>query len=156
MLFLLCNKHALASNENEVPVSSLPPSRGRRTHLVPTHVRASETLVTLAGVSLSVRQFFLLVVGAALSYQTWLLFGVLAFLPAGQVLRWILTLLPCGAALACAFVSLADRTLDLWCVVALRYALRPHRFVWRSLRFVEPGLAGLSQAKEVADDERFS
>ena len=64
------------------------------THLVPTHVRTPETLLTLAGVSLSVKQFLLLLVGVALSYRVWLLLGILAQLPAGQVLRWIMTVLP--------------------------------------------------------------
>ena len=132
--------------------TSLPPATGRRTHLVPTHVRTPETLITLGGVSLSVRQFLLLLVGIALSYRVWLLLGVFALLPAvGQVLRWILAALPLCAALAFAFVSLAARTLDIWCVVALRYALRPHRFVWRSVRFDDPGLGG--RRKEEFDGE---
>jgi hypothetical protein len=118
-----------------------PPPAGRRTHLVPTHVRSPETLMTLAGVSLSVRQFLLILVGVALSYRVWLLLDVLAWLPAGQVLRWGLTVVPLGVSLAFAFVSLAGRVLDAWCVVALRYLLRPHCFVWRSVRFVDPGLS---------------
>jgi hypothetical protein len=110
-------------------------------HLVPTHVRTPETLITLAGVSLSVRQFLLILVGVALSYRVWLLLGALVWLPAGQILRWGLTIVPLGVALAFAFVSLAERMLDVWCVVMLRYLLRPHRFVWRSVRFVDPGLS---------------
>lgn len=132
-------------------MASTPPT-GRRTHLVPTHVRTPETLLTLAGVSLSVRQFLLILVGIALSYRVWLLFHVLLLLPAGQVLRWVLTVIPCCVALAFAFVTLAARTLDAWCVVMLRYVLRPHRFVWRSVRFFDPGLGGISKEEE-SDDE---
>lgn len=128
--------------------TSAPPSPGRRTHLVPTHVRTPETLITLAGVSLSVRQFLLILVGVALSYRVWLLLGVLALLPAGQVLRWVVTVVPLCVALAFAFVSLAARTMDTWCVVALRYILRPHRFVWRSVRFFDPGLSGTTKEEE--------
>ncbi len=124
--------------------TSMPPA-ARRTHLVPTHVRTPETLITLAGVSLSVRQFLLILVGIALSYRVWLLLSVLAPLPAGQVLRWIITAVPLCVAVAFAFVSLAARTLDVWCVVMLRYALRPHCFVWRSVRFFDPGLGGMLQ-----------
>jgi hypothetical protein len=58
-----------------------------------------------------------------------------------------------GVALAFAFVSLAARTLDVWCVVILRYALRPHRFVWRSVRFSDPGWAGSEKEEEESDDE---
>src|SRR5262245_39063681 len=129
------------------------PLTGRRTHLVPTHVRTPETLLTLAGVSLSVRQFLLILVGIALSYRVWLLFGVLSLLPGCQVLRSTLTVIPFFVALAFAFVSFAARTLDAWCVVILRYALRPHRFVWRSVRFFDPGLGGISKEEEESDGE---
>jgi hypothetical protein len=129
-------------------MASTPPPTSRRTHLVPTHVRTPETLITLAGVSLSIRQFLLILVGIALSYRVWLLFAVLSLIPAGQVLRWVLTTIPCCIALAFAFVSLAARPLDVWFVVMLRYALRPHRFVWRSVRFFDPGLSGISKEEE--------
>ncbi len=128
------------------------PSTGRQTHLVPTHIRTPETLITLAGVSLSVRQFLLILVGLALSYRVWLLFAALSLVPAGQVLRWTLTVIPCCIALAFAFVSFAGRKLDAWFVVMLRYALRPHRFVWRSVRFFDPGLGGI-QREEESDGE---
>lgn len=134
--------------------STLPPSR--RTHLVPTHVRTPETLLTLAGVSLSVRQFLLILVGIALSYRIWLALGVLASLPAGQVVglvvQWVLTAIPFLVALAFAFISLAARSLDVWFVVMLRYAVRPHHFVWRTVRFFDPGLSG-GRTEEETDGE---
>lgn len=129
-------------------MAALPPSPGRRMHQVPTHVRMPETLLTLAGVSLSVRQFLLMLVGVALSYRVWLLLVGLSLFPAGQILRWVLTVIPVCVALAFAFVSLAGRTLDVWCVVILRYALRPHRFVWRTIRFFDPGLGGMMKEEE--------
>lgn len=116
--------------------TSLSPER--RTHIVPTHVSMPETLITLAGVSLSVRQFLLILVGVALSYRVFLALRLLALLPGGQVLRGLLTVLPLGVAFAFAFLTLAARSLDTWCVVVVRYALRPHSFVWRSIRFQEP------------------
>lgn len=122
---------------------------GHHTHLVPTHVRTPETLLTLAGVSLSVRQFLLLLVGVALSYRVWLLLGIFAQFPTGQVLRWIVTVLPLCTALAFAFVSLASRSLDSWMIVMLRYGLRPHCFVWRSVRFFDPGFWGLTAQEDL-------
>ncbi len=115
-------------------MASTPPTH-HRAHLVPTHIRTPETLLTIAGVSLSVRQFLLVLVGIALSYRVWLLLSLLEPLPAGQLLRGVLTALPLGMALAFAFVSLAGRTLDIWGVVAVRFVLRPHLFVWQSVRF---------------------
>ena len=132
---------------------ALRSSTSRRTHLVPTHVRTPETLLTLAGVSLSIRQFLLLLVGVALSYRVWLFLDVLALIPVGQAFRWMVTAIPCCMALAFAFVSLAARTLDVWCVVIVRYSLRPHRFVWRSVRFSDPGLDGRVHEKEEPDGQ---
>lgn len=124
------------------------PTTNRRTHLVPTHIKTPETLITLAGVSLSVRQFLLVLVGVSLSYRLFLLLTFLALLPAGQILRGGLAALPLCAALAFAFVSIAGRALDIWCVVAVRYVLRPRRFLWRSVRFHESGWGETTQGEE--------
>lgn len=130
----------------ETSMASSPVSSPRRrTHLVPTHVRVPETLLTLAGVSISVRQFLLLLVGIALSYHVWLACGLLALLPAGQLARVLFTAATLGLTLALAFVWVAARSLDLWCLVILRYLARPRRFVWRSVRFDEPGLGAIDQ-----------
>ena len=129
-------------------MSASPPTTNRKTHLVPTHIRTPETLITLAGVSLSVRQFLLILVGISLSYRVFLLLSVLEQLPAGFCLRWALAALPLCVALAFAFLTVAARTLDAWCVVAVRYALRPHWFVWQSVRFHEPSWGEMTQEEE--------
>ncbi len=123
-------------------MASSTPTISRKTHVVPTHIRAPETLITLAGVSLSVRQFLLILVGVSLSYRLWLALSVLTSLPADQILRWGLAALPCCGALAFAFITLAARSLDAWCVIAMRYLLRPRRFVWQLVRVHEPGFLG--------------
>ena len=123
-------------------MSSPTSTTSRRAHLVPTHIKTPETLITLAGISLSVRQFLLILVGISLSYRLWLTLSVLTPWPAGQILAGILAALPLCAALAFAFVSIAARSLDAWCVVAVQYSFRPRRFVWRSVRFHEPGFQG--------------
>jgi hypothetical protein len=129
-------------------MSSSTPTTSHKTHLVPTHIRTPETLITLAGVSLSVRQFLLILVGISLSYRLFLMLSVLALFPAGQILRWALATLPLCVALAFAFVTLAARSLDAWCVVAVRYSLRPRRFIWQSVRFHEPGWGEMTQEEE--------
>lgn len=113
----------------------------RRTYLVPTHIRQPETLLTLAGVNLSVRQGVLLLVGLALGYQCWSWVGALSVLggpPVWQVVRWIAAAVPLLVALAFAFGRIAGRWLDGWSLVLLRYLLRPRRLVWRSVRWLEP------------------
>jgi hypothetical protein len=117
-----------------------PPSPQRRTHVVPTHIRTPETLLTLAGVSLSVRQFLLILVGVSLAYRVWLALTPLDGLPTGMLVRGALAALPLVVALAFAFVSLAGRTLDVWCVVAIRFVLRPRCLVWRSVRWSDARL----------------
>lgn len=132
-------------------MSLATPSAGRRTHLVPTHVRTPETLLTVAGLSLSVRQFLLILVGLALAYRVWSALAGLALWPVGQAVRIVLSLFPLLLALALAFVQLAARPLDTWGLTLLRFWVRPHYFVWRSIRFAE-GPGGVLHEEE-NDDE---
>ena len=119
-----------------------------RTHLVPTHLKAPETLISFAGFNLTVRQFLILLVGLALGYQVFSLFDGWECLWV-QVIRWALAALPVLAALHLAFVHLARRSLDRWLLVVARYLLRPHRLVWRSIRFSEPlAMTGLVEEEE--------
>ena len=120
-----------------------------RTHTVPTHLKVPETVLSIAGVNISVRQFFVLLIGLAISYQLWSALSVFAGIAIFAVGRWIAAVLLLLLALAFAFVRLTGRTLDLWLLVLLRYALRPRRLVWRSIRFVEPwSMVGLVDEEE--------
>src|SRR5579871_4085524 len=110
----------------------------RPTHVVPTHLRTPETMLTLAGITLSVRQFLLLLLGAAMSYDLWLHLAMLGRWPAGLVLRLCVAVMPFGLAGAVAFVRLAGRALEIWVLVLLRYHRRPRLLVWRSVRWQEP------------------
>ena len=119
-----------------------------RNHVVPTHLRTPETILTLGGVSLSVRQFLLLLLGAALGYNLWLHLAFLAMLPGGQIVRLLLAGVPMLVAIALAFVRVAGRTLDRWLLVLLLYRQRPKRLVWRSVRFLEPKMIFGEQTQE--------
>src|SRR3954466_10964828 len=97
-----------------------------RMHTVPTHLKTPETILSLAGVNLSIRQFLLVLIGASLSYRLWLFLGFLnGFLPG----RLLVAVLPFGLALLVAFVQLAGRSLEVWLLVVLRFAVRPHILV---------------------------
>lgn len=120
----------------------------RRTHVVPTHLRTPETVVSIGSVSLSARQFFLLLLGSALSYNLWLHLAFLVSVPAGIVPRLGCALVPFLIALAFAFLRFAGRTLDLWFLVLARYWQRPRRFVWRSVRYQEAVPALFTLGKE--------
>ena len=128
----------------------------RTTHVVPTHLRTPETLLTIAGLNLSIRQFLLLLLGAATSYNFWLHLEALGFFGAGigQLFRLLLALLPTLVAMAFAFLRLAGRTLDRWLLVTLWYLGRPRRFVWHSVRYQEPDAFGLIAFQEADEDEK--
>jgi hypothetical protein len=109
----------------------------RRTHVVPTHVHTPETAFSIGSVSISVRQFLVLLIGSAISYDLWLHLVVLTGLPGGQIARLLIALVPVGLALAIAFLTIAGRPLETWLLVLLRFWARPRRLVWRSVRFQE-------------------
>jgi hypothetical protein len=112
-------------------------------------LKVPETVLSIAGFNLSVRQFFVLLIGLAIAYQLWSALSLFASMAIFAVGRWIVAALPLLVALAVAFVRLSGRTLDLWLPVLLRYALRPRQLVWRSIRFVEPwSMIGLVEEEE--------
>jgi hypothetical protein len=120
----------------------------RRTHLVPTHLKVPETVLTVAGLNLSVQQFLLMLFGLAASYQVWTLWQGFASLLGWQILRWGTAALPILLALALAFVRIAARPLLVWGLIVLRYLLRPRHMVWRSIRLAEPqAMAGLVEER---------
>ncbi|MEO7019377.1 MAG: hypothetical protein ABI234_04430 [Ktedonobacteraceae bacterium] len=121
-----------------------------KTHIVPTHLRTPETVLTLGGLSLSARQFLLLLLGSALGYDLWLHLVILAHVPAGQVVRLLLALIPFAVSCVLAFVRLAGRELIAWLLVVVRFGNRPRRLVWRSVRILEPSLVldGTAETEE--------
>ena len=101
------------------------------THKVPTHMSLPDKVVF----GLTARQLLLLLIGCSLGYNLWLHLGALeTFALIGQVLRIAITLIPAGVAAALALISIADRPLEVWLLVLVRYWQRPRVYLWRSLR----------------------
>lgn len=129
-----------------------------RTHVVPTHLSMPETVFSIGGVSLSARQFLLLLLGAAIGYDLWLNLAVLTPLPGGVVVRLLVASIPLLLASNLAFVRLSDRDLPGWLVIWLVYQRRPHVLVWCSVRFLEPSLVldgvGTEEAEESQDTRK--
>ena len=109
----------------------------RRTHVVPTHLHTPETAFSIGSVGISVRQFLVLLIGSAISYDLWLHLVALAGLPGGQIVRLLTALVPVSLTLAIAFLKIAGRPLETWLLVLLRFWARPRRLVWRSVCFQE-------------------
>jgi len=104
------------------------------THKVPTHMSLPDKVVF----GLTARQLLLLLIGCSLGYNLWVHLGVfVAFALPGQVLRIGLALVPAGIAVALAFIAVADRPLEVWLLVLVRYWQRPQVYLWRSLRVCE-------------------
>lgn len=109
----------------------------RKAHVVPTHLHTPESVFSFGTLSISVRQFLVLLIGSAISYDCWLRLAFFAAAPGGQIARLILALVPASLALALAFLKLAGRSLEVWLLVLVRFWIRPKRLVWRSIRFQE-------------------
>ncbi|HZC05038.1 MAG TPA: hypothetical protein VE338_05295 [Ktedonobacterales bacterium] len=101
-------------------------------HEIPTHLHVEDKLLG----SLTVRQTLYLCIGLSLSYGLWQQLGApgplhalgMAALP----LRVFLSALPTGFALLCALLRPAQRPLEEWIFVALRYLSLPKATVWRA------------------------
>ena len=101
------------------------------THKVPTHMNLPDKVVF----GLTARQLLLLLIGCSLGYNLWLHLGVLEALALpGQTIRMALALVPATMAATLALISVADRPLEIWLLVLVRYWQRPRIYLWRSLR----------------------
>ena len=106
-----------------------------RKHTVPTHLNLPDQVLTLWSFNLTARQLLVLLVGGGISGDLWHALAVLGHAPmVVQGVRVLLALLPVVLALVVAWYQHAGRSLEVWCLVLLRYHLQPRRFVWRTLR----------------------
>src|SRR5260370_19539848 len=103
-----------------------------RSHVVPIHISTPERVLSIGPLSLTARQFLLLLLGSSLSYRLWQSLSGIG--GPGRILCFCLAQLPVLSAGACAFLHLAGRSLDQWVLVLLRFCLQPRLALWRSLR----------------------
>jgi hypothetical protein len=127
-------------------------------HTVPTHLNVPDKVLTVGPVSLTARQFLILLIGSSIGYNLWHQLHLLSmYAPLGQVVRLCLALAPALLALAFALARIAGRPLDVWFLVLLRYWCQPRRFVWRSVRTQEaelyPDLPGEAEAAGLRESE---
>jgi hypothetical protein len=128
-----------------------------RRHIVPTHLNLPDQVLTLWSFSLTARQLLLLLVGAGLGGTLWQHLAVLGhYAVPGEALRLVLALLPFLLALIIACYQYAGRYLEVWCVVLLRYRLRPTRYLWRSIRTYEHHLYPLLLSEDTPDREEHA
>lgn len=136
---------------------SLSPLHLPRRHIVPTHLNLPDQVLTLWSFSLTARQLLLLLVGGGLDGTLWQHLAVLGqYGVPGEVLRLVLALLPFLLALIIACYQYAGRSLEVWCVVLLRYRLRPTCYLWRSIRTHEEHLYPLLLSEDTPDREEHA
>ena len=100
-------------------------------HKVPTHMSMTDKIVF----GLTARQLLIVLIGCAVSYDVWLHLHMLsAYGSTGMIARIVPSLVPAALALVLALVNVADRPLEQWLFVWLRYQLQPKTYVWRSIR----------------------
>jgi hypothetical protein len=128
-----------------------------RKHIVPTHLNLPDQVLTLWSFSLSARALLLLLVGAGMGGTVWQHLAMLGHhaVP-GEILRLLLALLPFLLVLVLACYQHADRYLEVWLIVLVRYHLRPKRYLWSSIRAYEQHLCPLFASSGDTDpEERF-
>ncbi len=106
------------------------PSTFPRRHTTPTHLETPDKILF----GLTARQLFLLLLGISLSYSLWLhLEWVIpvSWLVPGMLLHLVCALPPVLLSLLVAFLTVAERPLELWAIVGLRYLVQPKTAVWQ-------------------------
>ncbi len=105
----------------------------RRFHQVPIHIGTPEPVLSVGPFTLTARHFLLLLLGCSLSYHCWQLLAWLSS-PTAQLPRAALAMLPAVLAGCVAFFHPANRPLEQWGLVLLRFLSGPRLFLWHSLR----------------------
>jgi hypothetical protein len=129
---------------------------GTQIIIIPTHLKVQDTLFRFGQVKVTARQFVLLLAGGSLNYTLWIRTAWLetSFAVLGTGVHWSLVAVCCVVLLALAFGNIADRTLDIWCLLLLVYWLRPRVYVWSNLRWEpEIGQAETATGEEEVGDE---
>src|SRR2546421_4609260 len=125
-----------------------------RKHIVPTHLNLPDQVLTLWSFSLSARQLLLLLVGAGIGGTVWQHLAILGHHAlVGQALRLLVALVPFLLIVVLACYQYADRYLEVWLIVLVRYQLRPKCYLWRSIRHFEPHLYPLTTVWDAPDRE---
>lgn len=161
------------------PQQRQPDALASARHELPTHLQVEDRLIA----GLTVRQTLLLSAGLSVSYSLWrhlagLQLSIQAALAPAHVAgltallalaaRLALAALPAGAFALVALARPADRPLEEWVVITLRYLTLPKTLVWRSagsvrhdapsapaprLASVQRGLARNASGRNGPDDD---
>jgi hypothetical protein len=137
-----------------------PPAPGaRRTRLtryqIPTHLNVPDKILSAWGIGITVRQLLILLMAWSAVANTWVrLAAPLAMLGTpGVVLHFTATASPGILLLFVAFKQVADRPLEVWLLILLRYWLQPKIYLWRSVRFSREGVQVVDEAEPLPEED---
>jgi conjugal transfer ATP-binding protein TraC len=129
------------------------PEHLQRRHQIPTHLQVPDTILSVWGKGITVRQVLILLIGWSVSAQLWVHLSALAARGLiGVLLRFLLIALCAVLALLVAFKPVAGRPLEVWLLVLLRYGPLKKVWVYRPLGWDEPdGTESLPALPSVED-----
>jgi len=104
---------------------------------IPTRLQTEDTVLTIGGLALTMRQSLILFLGGCVALACWH-----ALKPpfegwggVGFVLRLIVTALPVLLALILALTRLQGRSFEQWAIILWRYWCLPKYLIWQTTRF---------------------
>jgi hypothetical protein len=98
-------------------------------------LHVEDKLIQYGPLALSLRQAFVLILFGCIALDIW---KGLLWLQLSETLRYALTALPLILALVVAFARFADRSVENWVLVLLRYWSLPKIYVWQRLPHPSP------------------
>lgn len=107
---------------------------------IPTRLQTEDTVLTLGGLALTMRQSLILFLGSCLALSVWHALKplLLGWGGIGFVLRLVLTAVPLLLALMIALTRLQGRYLEQWAILIWRYWSLPHVLLWHFTCFEAP------------------
>jgi hypothetical protein len=107
---------------------------------IPTRLQTEDTVLTIGGLALTMRQSLILFLGSCVALPCWHALSPLlqGWGGVGFVLHLVLTAIPIVLALVLAMTRLQGRYLELWAIILWRYWRLPKFVLWRSTCFGAP------------------
>lgn len=119
----------------------------------PARLSVEDQLLSIGPFSLTLRQGFVLTIGACLAANLWRWSAALAeWQEPGLLLRICLAALPVLLALGWSVIRPADRYLEDWSVILLRYLSQPRQYRWASM-YAPPSMGGDHASQQHATTE---
>jgi hypothetical protein len=108
---------------------------------IPTRLQTEDTVLTIGGLALTMRQSLILFLGGCVALPCW--HALSPFLQGlggvGFLLRLALTAVPIFLSLALALTRLQGRYLEYWAIILWRYSHLPKHVIWHATSFGASG-----------------